>query len=211
MTKINLLPWRDELREQRKKQFILICIGIAVLGIFTVVMAWLIASYKLNDQEQANKLISSRNQGLDQQLKSLDGLQNKRNTLIDRMKLINNLDSQRPVTVHLVDELVRITPEKMYLTKFVRTANTFTLEGFAEKPEVVAELLRRLNASSWYRNAFMKSYLAVDENKVKAESSLVPREEENYGSFIVTADLGALAETADTSVETTKTVAEVKK
>ena len=119
MAKINLLPWREELREQRKKQFILYCIGIGVLALLTVVFVWMIEGRKLKDQEDANKYIVSQNQVLDQKLKSLDGLQDKRKTLLDRMKLINNLDAQRTVVVHFVDELVRVTPENVYLTKFI--------------------------------------------------------------------------------------------
>jgi type IV pilus assembly protein PilN len=97
--------------------------------------------HKLNDQEQANQLIVSTNQNLDTQLKSLDGLQERRNAIIERMKLIQGLQGQRPITVRLVDELVRVTPPTMYLTKFTRTGDKFTIEGKAESPNTVAELL----------------------------------------------------------------------
>ena len=78
MAKINLLPWRDELREKRKKLFIAISAGVALLGVLLVALMWFFYDQKLNDQEQANQLILSTNQNLDQQLKSLDGLQEKR-------------------------------------------------------------------------------------------------------------------------------------
>lgn len=122
---------------------------------------------KLNDQEQANQLIISTNQNLDQQLKTLNGLQEQRDAIIERMKLIQGLQSQRPVVVRLVDELVRVTPAAMYLTKFSRTGDKFTIEGKAESPNTVAELLRNLEASPWYRNAFMSSFLATEEKKIR--------------------------------------------
>ena len=147
MAKINLLPWRDELREQRKKQFIAFSAAVAVLGVVAVVLAWLFYDHKLNDQEQANQLIVSTNQNLDTQLKSLNGLQERRNAIVERMKLIQGLEGQRPVTVRLIDELVRVTPSNMYLTKFSRTGDKFTIEGKAESPNTVAELLRNLEAS----------------------------------------------------------------
>ncbi|QER38416.1 PilN domain-containing protein [Acinetobacter suaedae] len=195
MAKINLLPWRDELREQRKKQFIAFCVGVAALGIASVFTAWMYFDHKLNDQEQANQFIVSTNQNLDVQLKSLEGLQERRNAIIERMKLIQGLQGQRPVIVRLVDELVRVTPPTMYITKFTRTGDKFTIEGKAESPNTVAELLRNLEASPWYRNAFMNSFLASEEKKDKAVSSLVPRVEENYGSFVVTVDLGEIGTT----------------
>lgn len=209
MATINLLPWRDGLREQRKKQFIIFCFGVVVLGITTVFSGWFYLNQKLNDQEQANQLITSTNQSLDQQLKTLNGLQEQRDAIIERMKLIQGLQSQRPVVVRLVDELVRVTPAAMYLTKFSRTGDKFTIEGKAESPNTVAELLRNLEASPWYRNAFMNSFLATEEKKDKTVSSLLPRVEDSYGSFVVTVDLGEMGvtttdDTANTSVSTDK-------
>ena len=197
MAKINLLPWRDELREQKKKQFVAFCAGVAALGVASVFSAWMYFDHKLEDQEQANQLIVSTNQNLDVQLKSLDGMQERRNAIIERMKLIQGLQGQRPVTVRLVDELVRVTPPTMYLTKFARTGDKFTIEGKAESPNTVAELLRNLEASPWYRNAFMNSFLAAEEKKDKIASSLVPRVEETYGTFVVTVDLGEIGTTAE--------------
>ena len=210
MAKINLLPWRDELREQKKKQFISMCIFVALLALAAVVLAWFYYDHVLEDQEQANQLIVSTNQNLDTQLKTLDGLQERRNAVIERMKLIQGLQGQRPVTVRLVDELVRVVPTSMYLTKFTRVGNKFTLEGKAESPNTVAELLRGLEASEWYRNAFMNSFIAAEDNKNKGSSSVVPRVEETYGSFVVSVDLGEVATpTEDDSA--TKAKSEVAK
>lgn len=194
MAKINLLPWRDELREQRKKQFIYISILIAVLAVSAVFVSWFILNQKLSDQEQANQLIVSSNQSLDVELKTLEGLQERRDAIIERMKLIQGLEGQRPVTVRLVDELVRVLPEKVYLTKFTRTGDKFTFEGRAESPNEVAEFLRGLESSDWYRNAFMNSFLAAPEKNEKAPTSVIPRIEESYGTFLVTADLGTIAQ-----------------
>ena len=188
MAKINLLPWRDELREKRKKLFIATSAGVALLGVLLVGLMWFFYDQKLNDQEQANQLILSTNQDLDQQLKSLDGLQEKRNQIIERMKLIQGLQSQRPIAVRLIDELARVTPENIYITRFTRTGNKFTFEGRAESPNAVAEFLRNLESSSWYRNAFMNSFLAGAEQP-QGQTSLVPRPEAGYGTFVVTADL----------------------
>jgi type IV pilus assembly protein PilN len=193
MARINLLPWRDELREKRKKEFIAICIGAALIGAFIVALTWFYYNHKLEDQEQANQLISSTNQNLDVQLKSLEGLEAQRNAIIERMKLIQGLQSQRPIAVRLIDEMARVTPSHLYITKFVRMGDKFTIEGKAESPNTVAEFLRNLEASAWYRNAFMNSFLAVEEKKDKAPSSVVPRIEESYGSFVVTADLDEIA------------------
>ena len=200
MAKINLLPWRDELREQKKKQFVAVSVGVALVALVSVLLAWFYFDHKLEDQEQANQLVTSTNQNLDTQLKTLDGLQERRNAIIERMKLIQGLQGQRPVIVRLVDELVRVVPAQMYITKFSRAGDKFTIEGKAESPNTVAEFLRGLEASEWYRNAFMNSFLAADDNKNKAPSSVIPRVEESYGTFVVTVDLGEIASNADGDV-----------
>ena len=194
MAKINLLPWRDALREKRKKEFIAYCVGAALVGVLAVALAWFFYSQKLEDQEQANQLVVSTNQNLDVQLKSLEGLQEQRNAIVERMKLIQGLQGQRPVAVRLVDEMVRVTPSNMYITKFVRTGDKFTIEGKAESPNTVAEFLRNLEASAWYRNAFMNSFLVTEEKKDNAPSSIVPRVEETSDIFVVTADLDEIAQ-----------------
>jgi len=207
MAKINLLPWRDELREKRKKEFIVICIGAALIGVLLVVGAWFYYNYKLEDQEQANQLIISTNQNLDVQLKSLEGLQEQRNAIVERMKLIQGLQSQRPIAVRLIDEMARVVPANLYITKFTRVGDKFTIEGKAESPNAVAEFLRNLEASAWYRNAFMDSFVAVEDNKNKAPSSVVPRVEDSYGSFVVTADLDEIAMPTEAANEAAGSVA----
>ena len=194
MARINLLPWRDELRIKRNNEFVAICVGALFLGLAAAGSTWFYYDHKLQDQEQANQLIQSTNQNLDVQLKALDGLQEQRNAIVERMKLIQGLQTQRPIAVHLIDEIVRVTPSNMYITKFQRTGDKFTIEGKAESPNTVAELLRNLEASSWYRNAFMNAFLVAEEAKEKAPSSIIPRVEESYGSFTVTVDLDQIAQ-----------------
>ena len=189
MTTINLLPWRDELRQKRKKEFIAICSGMALFGALIVGGGWFFFNQKLDNQLQANQLILTKNQSLDEKLKSLDGLQEQRNQVLERMKLIQGLQSQRPIVVRLVDELARVTPTHLFLTKFSRTGDVFTFEGKADSPNTVAEFLRNLEASPWYRNAFMNSFLAFSESKEQAKSSVIPRLEDGFGTFVVTANV----------------------
>lgn len=199
MSKINLLPWRDELREQRKRTFILISILVVILGVFAVFATWMYFDQKLGDQEDANQLVTSSNQQLDQKLKSLEGLQKQTQAIVERMKLIQDLQAQRPITVRLIDQLARSVPSNMYLTKVERVGDHFTIEGKAESPNVVADFMRNLGGSAWFRNVFMKSFDAAG-NQAPQQSSVVPRVEEGYGSFVVTADLGQIAQTTEDQV-----------
>lgn len=189
MAKINLLPWREALREQRKKEFISICVAVFLLALVLAALIWAFFNQRMSDQQQANQLIQQANSQLDVQLKSLDGLKARREEIIQRMKLIQDLQGKRPVVVRLFDTLVRVMPPNMYLTKFSRMGDKFTIEGRAESPNAVSELLRNLEASRWYRNAFMNSYQGAEQIQ-KPSGSVAPRPEDSYGAFVVTVDLG---------------------
>lgn len=202
MAKINLLPWRAELREQRKKEFITLNVAIFLLAVVCSGLVWMFFNAKLNDQMTANQQITSANTALDARLKSLDGLQAQRDEILARMKVIQDLQGQRPIVVRLFDELVRITPNGMYLTRFKREGDKFTIEGRAESPNTVSELLRNLESSVWFRNAFMNSFQGVIEGAAApagapaagtppVSGGVVPRAEESFGQFVVSVDLAS--------------------
>ncbi|MBF7688705.1 PilN domain-containing protein [Acinetobacter rathckeae] len=195
MSKINLLPWRDDVREQKRKAFILVSVLMVCVGLSLVAVTWFFLNQQRVDQEQANQLILAKNQQIDEQLKSLNGLQEQRQAIVDRMGLIQNLQAQRPVAVRLVDELVRVIPTQVYLTRFSRTGESLVIEGKAESPNTVAELIRNMDNSVWFRNVFMSSFIANDKDMAANQQvSILPRAEEKYGSFVVTANIGSIAQ-----------------
>ena len=204
MAKINLLPWRAELREQRKKEFITINVAIFLLAVVCGGLVWMFFNSKLNDQKTANQQITSANTALDARLKDLDGLQAQRDEILARMKVIQDLQGQRPIVVRLFDELARITPSGMYLTRFKREGDKFTIEGRAESPNTVSELLRNLESSVWFRNAFMNSFQGVIQGEAgttpaaPVSGGVLPRAEEGYGQFVVSVDLASPEELSAT-------------
>ena len=188
MVTINLLPWREERRELRKKRFIAISMGFAVLGLLLSGLCWMYYKKQLDDQNAANDMITAQNQMLDQKLKSLDGLQVKRDEILQRMKVIQDLQGVRPVIVHVFDAIARLTPQNMYLTGFTRDGDKFSITGKAQDPNVVSDFLRNLGGSPWFRNAFMNSFVAT-EVKPTQQGAVMPRPEDSYGTFLVTVDL----------------------
>ncbi|MEY2864480.1 MAG: hypothetical protein RLY58_2187 [Pseudomonadota bacterium] len=192
MAKINLLPWREELREQRKKEFLVIMAAAFMLALVIAGLTWAFFNNRLSDQEQANQQVVAANSQLDSKLKSLDGLQDRRDAIVARMKVIQDLQGKRPVVVRLFDELTRMMPVNMYLTRFKRDGDKFTIEGKAESPNTVSELLRSLEASPWFRNAFMNAFQGVvidPKQEAQSTGGVLPRPEDSYGSFVVSVDL----------------------
>lgn len=197
MAQINLLPWREALREERKKEFLTINVAIFLLAAVLAGLIWMIFNHIKDDQQQANAQIASENTKLDEQLKSLSGLQARRDEIVARMKVIQDLQGQRPVVVRIFDELPRLTPANIYLTRFARTGAKFIIEGRAQSPNDVSELLRNLETSPWFRNAFMNSFQGTVVTPVSG--SVVLRPEDSYGQFVISVDL-ELPEPKETSV-----------
>ncbi len=187
MAQINLLPWREAQREERKKEFLTINVAIFFLAAVLSGLVWMIFNHILDDQQQANTQVTSANTQLDEQLKSLSGLQARRDEIVARMKVIQDLQGQRPVVVRIFDELPRLTPANVYLTKFARTGDKFTIEGRAQSPNDVSELLRNLENSPWFRNAFMNSFQGTIVAPVSG--GVVLRPEDSYGQFVISVDL----------------------
>lgn len=194
MTEINLLPWREGLREKKRKQFFACLVASGVCALIAMVVVWSVLTYRLEDQEQANQLISSSNQELDTKLAKIESLQTQRNTVIERMRLIQGLQGQRPVSVRLLDEFVRMIPDQMYLTRVTRVANRITIEGRADHPDTVAIMLRQMKSSPWFNNALMNSFEVKQTAPTPDGLSVLPmRPESAYGHFVLSVDVAELA------------------
>jgi type IV pilus assembly protein PilN len=194
MAQINLLPWREAQREERKKEFLTINGAVFALAVVLAGLMYVVFDHTLSAQQEANQQITAENARLDSQLKDLDGLQARRDEIISRMKVIQDLQGQRPVVVRIFDDLPRLVPSNVYLTKFARAGDKFTITGRAQSPNDVSEFLRNLEASSWFRNAFMNSFQGAPATVSTTSGGVLPRPEDSYGNFVISVDL----ETPDT-------------
>lgn len=154
MAKINLLPWRDELRAQKQRQFIQQMVGVVILAGATVFALHSYYSGEIDAQNDRNEYLRTVIAELDRDIQSIQRLEEERARLIARMEVIQELQSQRPLPVHVVDELARTLPDGVQLeTITVQNDNQITIQGFADAQARVAEYLRRINRTEHFRNA----------------------------------------------------------
>ena len=149
MATINLLPWREERRQERKKQFLMglgATLGAAAVSLFL----WNLAvNTRIDYQQSRNQHLRTQIALLDQEVAEIRDLQRKRNQLIDRMRVIQSLQRNRPVIVRLLDQLVRTVPDGVFYTSLETAATVVSIEGVAEYNNRVSSLMRRLDASDW--------------------------------------------------------------
>lgn len=175
MAKINLLPWRQELKKQRQQEFVAINAGVALAAAAIVLFFHMMLSAQLSDQEERKAYIQSEIAMLDSQIKQIDKLQTRKEELLARMKVIQDLQGRRPVIVRVFDELVRSVPNKVYLLSVKRDGDKFTIEGNAESNTQVSSFLRNLNASEWFKNPVLSTVTADDTVKKATKVSLDKR------------------------------------
>lgn len=150
MANINLLPWRERLREERKKTFF-ITLGIA-FGVAAAILGVgiLYINGEIANQRARNQYISDQIAVLDTKIAEIRNLQDQKRALTERMTVIQDLQGRRPVIVRLFDELVRTLPDGVYYNNITRTGDSIALSGVADSASRVSALMRYLDDSEWF-------------------------------------------------------------
>jgi type IV pilus assembly protein PilN len=152
MPRINLLPWRDQQRRERKLAFFIALGGAVVLSGIALFIAYLLVGSMIDAQEHRNERLRAQIKVLDKQIEEINDLEAQKQKFISRMQIIEKLQRSRPEVVHLFDELVKQMPDGTYLTTVKQTGPKLKLEGVAQSSTRVSALMRNISASQWLRN-----------------------------------------------------------
>ncbi|MDP0560870.1 MAG: PilN domain-containing protein [Candidatus Endonucleobacter sp. (ex Gigantidas childressi)] len=164
MSKINLLPWRDDAREARKSAFLVVLIGSVVFAGVIIFIGDLILSRSVRAQKSINNYLKSEISIIEQKSLSIKDLKEKKVVMLKKMDVIRGFQGNRPVIVRLFDELVRITPEQIYFKTLTLKGDVLTLVGVAESNNSVSELMRKINTSKWFTNPNLTGVRKVVES-----------------------------------------------
>lgn len=149
MPRINLLPWRDELRKQRQRNFTIAAAAAVVVGIAVVLVSRMALGNMIEHQNDRNALLKTEIAGLDKQITEILGLENQKERLLARMEIIERLQQSRPEIVHLFDEIARTMPDGVYLDSVLQTGRKLEIGGAAESSTRVSTYMRNIDASEW--------------------------------------------------------------
>jgi type IV pilus assembly protein PilN len=170
MPRINLLPWREELRQKRKKDFF-VALACAVIAGGGVIYAskWAVQQ-RIDNQEVRNGVLQEEIRQLDAQIEQIRGLENQKERLVARMRIIEELQQARPLVVHLFDELVETLPEGTNLTRVEQTGARVELTGIASSTTRVATLMRNIEDSDWLATPELGSIEATSGGNIRAST-----------------------------------------
>ncbi len=156
MPRINLLPWREEQRKERKLAF-LVALGVAVLAaMVTTFAAYLLFDSMISGQQRRNQMLRGQIKLLDKQIEEINSLETEKQRFIARMEVIEKLQRSRPGIVHVFDEIVKTLPDGVYLTGVQQVnagaSKRLKFEGVAQSSTRVSSFMRNIDASEWLRN-----------------------------------------------------------
>ena len=152
MPRINLLPWREGERKERKLAF-LVALGVAALAAGVASFAaYLLYGSMIESQEHRNQQLRVEIKTLDKQIEEINNLEVAKQKFIARMEIIEKLQRSRPEIVHVFDEIVRTLPEGVYLTGVKQTDKRLKFDGVAQSSTRVSSFMRNIDGSQWLRN-----------------------------------------------------------
>jgi type IV pilus assembly protein PilN len=152
MPRINLLPWREQERKIRRREFMVAAGGAIFAAVIFVLGGKLLYSSWTESQNEKNNVLKKEIVKLDAQIADIQDLENRKQRLVARMEIIEKLQRKRPEIVHLFDEIVKTIPEGIYLTAIKQSGNKLEIHGVAQSSTRVSTFMRNIDSSVWMDN-----------------------------------------------------------
>lgn len=149
MAKINLLPWREELRAEKKREFFGILALSAIVGVLVSLLVHISFENKITSQQGRNDFLNNEISKLDEQIREINELEKQKQELLNRMQIVQSLQQRRPLVVRLFDELVRQIPSGVHLTRFERKGANLSFKGISESTPRISAFMRNIEGSEW--------------------------------------------------------------
>lgn len=174
MIRINLLPHREAKRKQKQNAFVALMALGSVLGAIVVMLVGAYNASQISIQEQRNEVLKKASAELDKKIGEITNLKEEIAALQARQQAVEDLQGDRNQPVHLLDELVRQTPEGVHLKSVKQNGQRVILTGNAQSQERVAELLRNLSSGSpWLHSPDLTEVRAINLTQGKTSRKVV--------------------------------------
>ncbi|HCW91311.1 MAG TPA: pilus assembly protein PilN [Marinobacter sp.] len=165
MAKINLRPWREELRAEKQQQFIVMIVGAVVIAAGLAFLWKSDMDSRISYQQSRNAYIETAMKELDKQIKEIEDLKRQREELLSRMRVIQDLQGKRPVIVRVFDELVRTLPDGLFYKNLKKNGDQIDIVGMAESNSRISALMRRFEESDWFTDPNLANVSAADSSR----------------------------------------------
>ena len=168
MTRINLLPWREARRALRQRELIGMLVAAALVAAGIVFLVHAEIASRIEFQQERNNYLRGEIARLKKAAEELQELQKTRNRLVERLNVIQTLQASRPGMVRMLDGLVRLIPQDIFLTAFKTANNQVTLNGIARSDVVISEFMRKIRDSKLFGEPVLQIIETRNVNNVPA-------------------------------------------
>ncbi len=165
--RINLLPYRKIRRAERQRRFNFLLVGAVVAGAAVVMLGQNYINGRIEHQQERNQRLETAIAKLDKEIAEIKDLKAKINDVLERKRVVENLQSGRSRSVILMDEISRQLPEGVYLNSIKQQGDAVSLVGVADTNARVASLVRNLGASQWMESPELVEIHAVQIGNIK--------------------------------------------
>ncbi|MCW8931168.1 MAG: PilN domain-containing protein [Gammaproteobacteria bacterium] len=179
MARINLLNWREEKRKQIEQQFYGMLAGAAIAGVAVILAVQMQLGAMIEHQESRNSYLKTEIKKVEKAIAEIKALEKEKADLLARMNVIQELQGNRSDSVHMLDELVKVLPEGVHLTKFKQKIKSLTFDGIAQSNARVSAYMRNIERAEWLKAPNLK----VIQSKKKGTDG-------GYSQFTLTSQQG---------------------
>ena len=152
MSNINLLPWREVIKERQRKNFLQLMVVFLFAGAIVAILIYFALDWRIQNQEDRNSQWNNEIKVVDQKIAEIEKLKQRRQELIDRMNAIDKLQQSRNIPVHLYSDLPTLVSSGVYLGYMNYDNRIVKLGGLAESNPRLSSMLRNIDNSQWLGN-----------------------------------------------------------
>lgn len=165
MAHINLLPWREERRQERLQQFIVTTVASVIATVILFYGVVLFVDGLIDKQDGRNRFLQTEIKVLNKKIAEIKTLEQERDRLLARMQVIQELQESRPKVVKILDSLVRVVPDGVHLAKAKRQGSSITLDGVAQSNARVSVLMRQIDDNQEFEESKLTVVKRAKERK----------------------------------------------
>jgi len=162
--RVNLLPWRAERRKAQRKHLAILAAGMSAIALGLAVLVHIGIASTISLQEGRNHYLKNENARLDKEIEEIKKLREEIAALLARKQVIERLQADRSQVVNLLDQLVRQTPDGIYLKSLKQTGVRVNVTGYAQSNARVSTLMRNVGSSPYLENPQLVEIKAASVN-----------------------------------------------
>ncbi len=162
MAHINLLPWREEAEKAKQREYFTVLTAVALCAFAIVFLVGQFYQMRIDGQISRNQYLKNEIQLLDARIKEINSLNEKKTELLKRTSVVEQLQRSRNVGTQVLDEIAKIVPAGVYLTKMEKQGNSLQLLGKSESNNHLANMIRKIETSELFTDAVLESITSND-------------------------------------------------